>query len=77
MRSFYYAASRSHFHRLYKGFDAAAAKVLVRLTWQVPIAVINVRKRDRHLQGFRLAHPQTSRPEPPSTLGGTTPSGTT
>jgi succinoglycan biosynthesis protein ExoM len=41
-RSFYYAASRSHFHRRYKGIDAAALKVLARLVWQVPISVIRL-----------------------------------
>jgi succinoglycan biosynthesis protein ExoM len=39
VRAFYYAASRTHFHRRYKGFDGAAAKVLVRLVWQVPISI--------------------------------------
>jgi hypothetical protein len=42
VRSFYYAASRSHFHRRYKGFDGAALKVLVRLIWHVPIAIIRL-----------------------------------
>jgi hypothetical protein len=42
VRSFYFAASRSHFHRRYKGFDTASVKVLVRLVWQVPIAVIRL-----------------------------------
>lgn len=41
-RAFYYAASRTDFHRRYKGFDGAAVKVLVRLVWQVPIAVIRL-----------------------------------
>jgi succinoglycan biosynthesis protein ExoM len=42
VRSFYFAASRTAFHRRYKGLDGAAAKVLFRLVWQVPIAVIRL-----------------------------------
>jgi hypothetical protein len=36
------AASRTAFHRRYKGLDGAAAKVLFRLAWQVPIALIRL-----------------------------------
>lgn len=39
MRGFYYAASRAYFHRRHKGFNLAIAKVLIRLVWQVPLAV--------------------------------------
>jgi succinoglycan biosynthesis protein ExoM len=42
LRSFYFAASRSHFHRRYRGFDTAAVKVLARLVWQVPINVVRL-----------------------------------
>jgi hypothetical protein len=37
-RAFYYAASRTNFHRRYKGLDKTVLKILVRLLWQVPIA---------------------------------------
>ena len=42
VRTFYYAASRTDFHRRCRGFSGAAAKVLVRRVWQVPIAVIRL-----------------------------------
>ena len=41
-RAFYFAASRTHFHRRHGGFDGATARVLVRLVWQVPIAIIRL-----------------------------------
>lgn len=42
LRAFYYAASRSDFHRRYKGVEGAALKVLVRLVLQVPVAIVRL-----------------------------------
>src|SRR5262249_4355275 len=41
-RGFYYAASRSNFERRHKGFTMCAAKMLLRLVWQGPIAIIRL-----------------------------------
>jgi len=41
-RSYYYAASRTHFHRRYRGLGMAAGKVAIRFVWQAPVAVVRV-----------------------------------
>lgn len=38
-RAYYYAASRSSFHRRYKGAHKAAAKLAVRCAFQAPVAI--------------------------------------
>jgi succinoglycan biosynthesis protein ExoM len=39
-RSYYYAASRTNFHRRYRGIGMAAGKVAVRFAWQAPVALV-------------------------------------
>jgi len=41
-RAYYYAASRSNFHRRYKGVRKAAVKLAVRCTFQAPLAVVRL-----------------------------------
>jgi succinoglycan biosynthesis protein ExoM len=41
-RAYYYAASRSNFHRRYKGARKAAMKLAVRCAFQVPVAVLRL-----------------------------------
>jgi GT2 family glycosyltransferase len=42
VRAYYYAASRSYFHRRYHGTDYALGRMMMRFLWQVPIACIRI-----------------------------------